>query len=191
MRQIQTICNFWFLSPEHPDYGKSRPVWFKKDPEFDQLVREQFLDTYWMAARGELHGWHTQPQGCLALVILLDQLPRNMFRDTPQAFATDSQALGVAQHAVDQGWDQQLLAVQRWFMYLPFEHSEDLACQQRSLKLWLQLESDPQSHSAIAYAQKHYEVIQRFGRFPHRNQLLGRPNTPEEAAFLQQPGSSF
>lgn len=191
MSQTQTICDFWFLPPEHPDYGQSRSVWFKKDQRFDQLVRERFLDTYWIAVRKELSGWRTQPQGCLALIILLDQFPRNMFRGTPQSFATDPQALDVARYVVDQGWDQELLAVQRWFIYLPFEHSEELSCQQRSLQLWQQLAADPQSQSAIAYAQKHYEVIQRFGRFPHRNQILGRPNTPEEIAFLQQPGSSF
>lgn len=144
-----------------------------------------------MAARDELEEWTTQPLGCLALIILLDQFPRNMFRGTPQAFATDPLALAVAQHTIAQGWDQQMLPVQRWFIYLPFEHSEDLACQQRSLELWQQLASDSESQSAIAYAQKHYDVIQQFGRFPHRNAILGRMSTPKEEAFLQRPGSAF
>jgi uncharacterized protein (DUF924 family) len=185
------ILDFWFGHPHDPDYGKERQLWFKKDPEFDQEIKTRFLEPYTQAAAGELDHWQTTPAGCLALILLLDQFPRNMFRGQPQAFATDDQALAIAEHAVNQGFDQQLLPVQRWFIYLPFEHSENLADQQQALDLFSTLRDDPQSESTINYAQRHFEVIQRFGRFPHRNAILGRVNTPEEEAFLQTRGSSF
>lgn len=185
------ILNFWFGHPQDPNYGKERKIWFKKDPNFDQTVKSRFLPTYTQASTGNLAHWQTTPAGCLALILLLDQFPRNMFRGHPQAFATDDQALAVAKHTVSQNFDQQLLPVQRWFIYLPFEHSENLADQQQALDLFATLEDDPQSQSAINYAQRHYDVIQRFGRFPHRNAILGRTNTPEEEAFLQTRGSSF
>jgi uncharacterized protein (DUF924 family) len=114
-----------------------------------------------------------------------------MFRDTPQAFATDPQALAIAEKAVVHGLDRQLLFVQRWFMYLPFEHSENLVDQRQSVQLFSQLEEDPDSQEAISYAIRHRQVIEQFGRFPHRNRILGRPSTPPELVFLQQPGSWF
>ena len=127
----------------------------------------------------------------MALILLLDQFPRNLFRGTPRAFATDPQALAAARNAVDRGFDRHFLPVRRWFLYLPFEHAEDLQLQQQSVKLFEQLRDDAASASTIDYAIRHFEVIQRFGRFPHRNQILGRQTTPEEAEFLNQPGSSF
>ncbi len=187
----QEILKFWFGDPASPEYGQSRPEWFKKDPQFDQTIEKQFLPVYEQAAAGQLQAWQGSPLTCLALILVLDQFPRNMFRGTPRAFATDPLAVQAAQQAVAQGFDQQLLPVQRWFVYLPFEHSEDLADQRRSMELFEQLQSDPASQSAIDYARRHLEVIERFGRFPHRNVILGRPSTPEELEFLQQPGSSF
>lgn len=188
---LTEILNFWFGHPSDPDYGKERKIWFKKDPVFDQEVKSRFLDAYHRAAIGQLDHWQTSAQGCLALILLLDQFPRNLFRGQPQAFATDDKALVVAKYAVSQGFDQQLLPVQRWFIYLPFEHSEEMADQRQALILFSSLETDPQSHSAIDYAHRHFEVIQRFGRFPHRNEILGRPSTPAEKEFLDTRGSSF
>jgi uncharacterized protein (DUF924 family) len=185
------ILEFWFGDPEAVDYGKSRSVWFQKDEAFDQLLRDRFFSLYEQAAAGVLEQWKEDAQSCLALIILLDQLPRNLFRNTPKVFATDSQALATAKYAIAQRYDQSLLPVQRWFIYLPFEHSESKEEQARSLQLWEQLRGDPDSDSAIDYARRHAEVIQRFGRFPHRNSILGRLSTLEEIEFLKQPGSSF
>ncbi|MEN9225716.1 MAG: DUF924 family protein [Thermostichus sp. HHBFW_bins_43] len=187
----EEILRFWFGDPAEPEYGQPRPEWFKKDPAFDRRIENLFLPLYEQAAAGQLEPWQGSPSTCLALIVVLDQFPRNMFRNTPRAFATDPLALRAARQAVAQGFDRQLLPVQRWFVYLPFEHSENLADQQQSLQLFRQLESDPASHNAIDYARRHLEIIEQFGRFPHRNAILGRPSTPEELEFLQQPGSSF
>lgn len=191
MLQANEILDFWFGKPDEADYGKPRKVWFIKNPEFDQEVRSRFLKDYQQAATGELDDWKTSPHGCLALIILLDQFPRNMFRGQPQAFATDPQALAYAQHAVAQGFDKQLLPIQRQFIYLPFEHSENLEHQHQCIELFSMLKDHPECSSCVDYAHRHHKVIERFGRFPHRNKILGRETTPEEAEFLKQPGSSF
>jgi uncharacterized protein (DUF924 family) len=191
MSQPQQILNFWFGQPSDVNYGKSRQIWFSKQPEFDLEVTNQFLSDYTQAASGELDEWRHSSDSSLALILLLDQFPRHMFRDTPQAFATDWQALSIAQYAVAQNYDTQLSPVQRWFIYLPFEHSENLDHQRRSVELFAQLREDPDSTDTINYAVRHMEVISRFGRFPHRNIILGRPSTPAEEEFLQQSGSTF
>lgn len=185
------ILSFWFGSPDDRSFGKPHKAWFTKDLEFDRSIRSQFLNDYEKAARGELNPWKEAPHSCLALILLLDQFPRNLFRGFPQAFATDAQALEIAQWAIAHQFDRVLLPVQRWFLYLPFEHCENLAEQRRSVTLFQQLQDDPDSASTIDYAIRHYQVIERFGRFPHRNAILGRESTPEEVAFLQEPGSSF
>ncbi|AFZ19488.1 hypothetical protein Mic7113_3770 [Allocoleopsis franciscana PCC 7113] len=185
------ILDFWFGQPDEDGYGKSRKIWFIKNPEFDEEVRSRFLPTYQQAAAGELDSWKASPHTCLALILLLDQFPRNLFRGQPQAFATDSLALAYAQHAVANGFDQELLPIQRQFIYLPFEHSENLAHQHQCLELFSTLKDEPECVSGIDYAHRHFQVIERFGRFPHRNQILGRETTPEEGEFLKQPGSSF
>jgi len=191
MSQVKEILDFWFGKPEEAEYGKIRKFWFTKNPKFDQEVRSRFLWVYQQAAAGELDTWQTSLYNCLALIILLDQFPRNLFRSQPQAFASDPQALGIAQYAITEGFDQQLLPVQRWFIYMPFEHSENLKHQYQSVELFSSLKDDPNCASGIDYAHRHLKVIERFGRFPHRNQILGRESTPEEIEFLQQPGSSF
>ncbi|NEO30989.1 MAG: DUF924 domain-containing protein [Symploca sp. SIO3C6] len=191
MSPVDEILDFWFGKPEDIDYGKERKFWFKKNPEFDQLVCSRFLKTYQRSISSQLEQWKATPQGCLALILLWDQFPRNMFRNQPQAFATDSMALGIAKHAVAHNFDKELLPVQRWFIYLPFEHSENLEDQHRCVELFLTLKDDPNSASPIDYAYRHLQVIERFGRFPHRNQILNRENTLEEVEFLRQPGSSF
>ncbi len=191
MSQAEEILEFWFGKPDDPDRPKVRKFWFKKNTEFDEEVRSRFLDTYEQAAAGQLDSWKEEPSTCLALIILLDQFPRNIFRGQPQAFATDPQALATAKYAVNRGFDRELLPVQRWFVYMPFEHSEELADQQRSVELFGTLKDDPGLEQGIDYAMRHLRAIERFGRFPHRNAILGRESTPEEVEFLKQPGSSF
>jgi len=191
MSLVDEILDFWFGQPDEADYGKQRSFWFTKKPEFDQEVRTRFLTYYEQAVAGKLDPWKNSPRSCLALIVLLDQFPRNMFRGTAQAFASDPQALSAAQGAVANGYDQELLMVQRCFVYLPFEHSENLAHQRQSVKLFATLSDDPDNDAVLDYAIRHYWVIHRFGRFPHRNKILGRATTPEEAEFLKQPGSSF
>ena len=191
MSQFKEILEFWFGKPDGEDYGKPRKAWFVKKDKFDEEVRSRFLQDYQQAAAGQLDYWQESPYSCLALIILLDQFPRNMFRDRPQAFATDAQALKFAQHVVVQGFDKKLLPVQRWFVYLPFEHSENLEHQRYCIELFSTLKDDPSSGDTIDYAYRHLKVIERFGRFPHRNRILGRASTPEEAEFLKQRGSSF
>jgi uncharacterized protein (DUF924 family) len=187
----QEILEFWFGKPGEAEYGKPRKVWFIKNPNFDQEVRSRFLPIYQQAAAGKLDGWKNSPQSCLALIILLDQFPRHLFRGQPQAFATDSQALSYAKHAVANGFDQEFLPIQRQFIYLPFEHSENLADQHQCIELFSTLKEYPECLSGIDSAHRHFKVIERFGRFPHRNGILGRETTSEEAEFLKQPGSSF
>ena len=191
MEKFKEILTFWFGEPDHPEYGKPRTVWFMKNPAFDEEIRNRFLSTYELAATNQLDFWQETPKSCLALIITLDQFPRNLFRGQPQAFATDEKALSLAKYAVEQGFDQQLLPIERGFIYLPFEHSENLADQYRCVELFQQLTDDPDLQSMIDYAFRHLAIIQRFGRFPHRNQILNRPSTPEELEFLQQPNSSF
>lgn len=189
--RADAILDFWFGQPETPEYGKSRQVWFQKNAEFDTAIRTQFLADYEQVAAGELDGWQNSPLSCLALIIILDQFPRNIFRGTPKAFATDPKALEIAQHAINQGYDKSLLNIQRLFIYLPLEHSENLEHQQQSVEQIRQITDDSDSTGILSYAIRHLEIIERFGRFPHRNAILGRETTPEEAEFLQQPGSSF
>lgn len=187
----QAVLDFWFGPPDSPEFGQQRSQWFRKAPDFDREIRDRFEPLYRRGAAGELDDWQTAPESCLALLLLLDQFPRNLYRGRPQAFATDDRARAAADRALSAGFDRRLLPVQRWFVYLPFEHSENWADQARSLELFATLKDDPASASAIDYARRHAEVIARFGRFPHRNAILGRESTPEEREFLQQPGSSF
>lgn len=191
MSHPNEILDFWFSKPDEADYGKSRKVWFTKNPEFDQEVRSLFLKDYQQAATGQLDDWKISPLSCLALIILFDQFSRNMFRGQPEAFATDPQALTYAKYAIERGFDKELLPIQRWFVYMPFEHSENLGDQHKSVELFSKLQNYPECASGVDYALRHLKVIERFGRFPHRNEILGRETTPEEAEFLKQPGSSF
>jgi uncharacterized protein (DUF924 family) len=182
------VLDFWFGREGEPGYGEFREAWFTKDPEFDQRVRDRFEALHEAAAAGELDDWKEEAQSCLALVILLDQFPRNMYRGDPRSYATDYKAQETAEHAVDRAFDRELPAFQRMFLYMPFMHSEDLAHQRRSVELFRALGGE---NDATGYAVRHMEIVERFGRFPHRNEVLGRRTTPEEAEFLTQPGSSF
>ncbi len=187
----QEVLDFWLGAPGSAEHGKRREVWFKKSDVFDQDVRRRFLPLWEMAADGRLADWDRAPQTLLAFIIVCDQFPRNMFRVDPRAFATDARALAAAQRMVESGWDQQLASLERQFVYLPFEHAEDPAMQQRSLELFERLAQDPALADLPEWARKHADIIARFGRYPHRNAVLGRDSTPAEIEFLAQPGSSF
>jgi uncharacterized protein (DUF924 family) len=177
------VLQFWF--------GRDRKAWFGKDPEFDTEIRSRFLDLYEKAFSGELRHWQSSARDCLALVLTLDQFPRNMFRGEARAFAADPIARSVADFAVGREFDKALNAVERLFLYLPFEHSESLDDQWRALALIAPLAAWPETADAYPYAVRHWEIIRRFGRFPHRNAALGRASTPEEIEFLKGPGSAF
>ena len=181
------VLQFWFGEPR----GPRRKDWFEKDPAFDAGLRSRFLPLYETLARGQHADWLDEAGRCLARIVVLDQFPRNMFRGTPQAFATDPLALQAARHAVERGYDHGLLPVERLFIYLPFEHSEALEDQERACELCRPLAAFPETDDAYRYAVAHRDIIARFGRFPHRNAILGRASTPEELEFLKQPGSGF
>ena len=179
------ILHFWFAG----DPSARRAVWFQKSDDFDAGCRT-FLDAHEAAKRGELDRWADTAEGALALLILLDQLSRNLHRGSPETFAADAKARAIAAAAIERGFDRALTPVQRTFVYLPFEHSEDLADQDRSVVLFETIRRDV-GDSTADYAARHRDVIARFGRFPHRNAVLGRANTAAEADYLAQPGSGF
>lgn len=179
------VLSFWFRGPE------KRKAWFEKDPGFDAEIRDRFLPLYEQAAAGALERWRESPGDCLALVVALDQFPRNMFRGSARAFAADPLALATAKHAIALGFDRTMLPVERQFLYLPLEHSESLADQERCLELMRQIAVFPETADLPKWAQAHLDIIRRFGRFPHRNAALGRESTAAELAFLREPGSSF
>ena len=180
------ILGFWF-----GDGAAERPEWFRKDPAFDAAIRERFDAAVEAALDGAHAEWCAEPRGALALTILLDQFTRNIFRDTPRMFSGDARALAVATAEVDAGRDRALGRYERQFLYLPFEHAEDLAAQERSIALFRRLAAEEGLASLVEWAEKHAVIIRRFGRYPHRNAILGRPSTPEEIAFLAEPGSRF
>ena len=186
------ILAFWFGAPDDEDYGERRPFWFRGPVEFDVTIRERFLADYNAANAGSYDGLRASALGALSLILLFDQFPRNMFRGTARAYASDAKALALANHALESGFDRGLLVSQRMFMYLPFEHSENLADQRRAADLILPLaEGYEGGERSIKAVERHLEIIERFGRFPHRNAALGRDTTPAEAEFLKEPDSSF
>jgi|SRR3954452_17677998 uncharacterized protein (DUF924 family) len=181
MMTFHDVLGFWFSSA-------SRPNWFEKSNAFDAEVRRLLLPVHEQVASGRLPAWREHPQGCLASVILLDQVPRNVFRDSLRAFASDPAAQALTKLAIERGYDAGFDKDQRMFLYLPLQHSEDLADQRLSVEINRSRIDDPEYTD---YAEGHLRIIQRFGRFPHRNRILGRPSTEEEIEFLKQPGSSF
>ena len=177
---IDEIVALWFetLKPED---------WYRKNPAIDAAITERFSATYEALKTGVPPEWLAEPKGMLAAIIVLDQFPRNMFRDDPRAFATDRAALALAKRAIGEGTDMRLAPEQRAFLYMPFQHAETREDQARSVELFTAL-GDPNN---LDFAPRHQAIIARFGRFPHRNSVLGRASTAEELAFLQEPGSSF
>jgi uncharacterized protein (DUF924 family) len=193
------LLDFWFgNNPDDAAVAKAQAeLWWGHRAETDELLQARFGAAASAAAADVLDHWVGSPRGRLALILLLDQLPRAIHRATPDAFAQDSKAREVAERGLESGADRLLRPVERLFFYLPFEHSEDMADQDRSVELYRELlTSAEKTHretlaSFVDYANRHRDVIKQFGRFPHRNQILGRETTLEERAFLERPGSSF
>ena len=176
----QNVFNFWFLELQPKD-------WFSATDSTDQLIRERFTGLHAQATRGELFSWRNSAQGRLAEIIILDQFSRNIFRNTPGAFASDSLALVLSQEAVFLSADQTLTPVQKSFIYMPYMHSESLFIHDESVRLFSQAGLEDN----LKFEMRHREILQKFGRYPHRNQILGRASTNEELEFLKLPGSSF
>jgi uncharacterized protein (DUF924 family) len=190
--EARAVLDCWFGAPNTPTFGQARKLWFSRDQAFDAMLLERFGALIDAAREGSLDSWTETPLGALALVIVLDQFSRNCHRNTPRAFAADHQALRIAQQMIASGADLLLpTAHHRAFAYLPFEHDETLASQHESLRLFKQLKAEPDGASYYSSAVGHARIIERFGRFPHRNALLGRQSTDEETAFLKGSGSSF
>lgn len=195
------VLAFW-LGTARPSNAQALAIkqqWFTKSDAFDARIKAQFEPTVQAAMAGQLDGWADDAWSCLALLIVLDQFTRNIYRGTPQSFAGDAKALALAQRAIAQGLDQQLPAVTRIFVYLPLEHAEDLAQQARSVEAFTQLAEGNTAPAdvheflvgTLDYAHRHQVVIQRFGRFPHRNAVVGRASTAQELDYLAQPGAGF
>jgi uncharacterized protein (DUF924 family) len=185
----EAILDFWFGAAG--TRGKARAEWFRKDAAFDARIRERFGELHARAARHELDCWRAAPEPLLALVVVLDQFSRNLHRDDARAFAQDAYARDCARQGLARGDERVLLPVQRQFLYLPFEHSEDAADQDLCVERMHSLEAFEPTRGLTEWAERHRAIIRRFGRFPHRNAALGRASTPEETEFLKQPGSSF
>jgi uncharacterized protein (DUF924 family) len=185
--RAQALLDAWFGPPGDPAREQHREIWFKTTAEFDAALRDAFLADLEAGAVGELRSWEALPEGALALVLLLDQIPRNIFRGTPRAYATDAAACSVADRALERGFDKVVPPAWRLFFYMPFHHSEDLGDQRRSVALFDSLPRNPDRRGALRrYGRPYVEVIERFGRFPHRNAILGRESTPAEIAFLEE-----
>jgi uncharacterized protein (DUF924 family) len=192
--KAQDVLDFWFLPPADPGYGKARPEWFRKDAAFDAQIRERFGSLVNQAIAGGLREWDLEggAQGTLARILLLDQFTRNALRETPESFAGDILALAAAQALVDSGADQALPPFQRAFAYMPYEHAEDARMQQCAVDLFARLAAEHEGFTEMLdYAHRHRGVIARFGRFPHRNPILGRASTADELQYLSQPGAGF
>lgn len=194
--QARAVFDFWFQPTEGQAADAPRREWFQKNDDFDREIANRFGALIGQALAGGLRHWDEEgPQSALARILVLDQFCRNVHRGTPLAFAGDPQALPAALAMVEARHDLALTPLQRGFVYLPFEHAEDLAMQERAVALFERMHDAAPAAQGIAgmldYARRHREVIQRFGRFPHRNVILGRASTPEEQAYLQQPGSGF
>ena len=189
--RAEVVLDAWFGAPSDPNRERHREIWFKSTDEFDASLHRQFLGDLEAAADGALQSWVCSAEGALATVLLLDQVPRNIFRDTPRAYVTDPAACATADRAIERGFDQVVPPIWRLFFYMPFHHSEDLADQRRSVALFEALPRNSDSGGSLRrYGCRYIEVIERFGRFPHRNEILGRLSTEAEIAFMaeQAPG---
>jgi len=196
LKEWSEVNEFWFGS-DSSNLLSEQSKWWKKDPLFDRFVCETFEPTLKAAGRGELEQWRDKPISCLAYIILLDQFSRNIFRDSSLAYAQDAKALKACLRALDRSYDEELNLVERWFLYMPLEHAEDIEMQQLSLKKFdILVKEAPaelvhQMQSTYDYAVLHFEVIEKFGRFPHRNKIVGRETTPDEVEFLKAPNFRF
>jgi uncharacterized protein (DUF924 family) len=190
LRTSSDVVGFWFS--DH-----ARKLWWNGGKAFDDELRTMFLDTVNAALEGQLDGWQGDAEGALALVLVLDQLTRNIFRGTPRAFSGDVRARAVANASISRGDDREQTLERRMFLYMPLQHSEELADQKRSMALftaWAAAhdgDARAEADENLEYAKRHHDIVERFGRFPHRNKILGRTSTPEELEFLAGPNSSF
>ncbi len=187
MSIISELLSFWFQDDGMLPPATFRPIWFDQDDAFDARLRVRFETDVVRVARGDYDDIALFPQGALTLILLLDQLPRNLYRDTPQAYETDQKAIDVAKYALDHKFDEDLDWTKRLFMYLPFQHAEDLDLQERSVTLFATLAND----SSMDAAMNHWRLIKDFGRFPHRNAVLGRLSTQAESSYLAAHGRGF
>ena len=197
-RTPDEVLDFWFApaAPTAGDGGSpgafpTRREWFHKDPAFDAVIRDRFGAVIAEALAGGLGDWCATARGTLARVLVLDQFTRNAFRDTPTAFAGDARALATAKDAIARGHDRVLAPVERWFLYMPVQHSESAEDQDRSVALFGALARETGLTEPVDWVERHAAVVRRFGRFPHRNAILGRTSSAEETEFLRTPGSRF
>ncbi|UCD68928.1 MAG: DUF924 domain-containing protein [Betaproteobacteria bacterium] len=199
MENVESILQFWFgMATDDLAVAEQRAeIWWKKRPPVDAEIRERFASVVDGAASGQHDAWLADPRGRLSMIILTDQFSRNMYRDTPRAFAFDPLALSWTKEGIASGADQALRPIERIFFYMPLEHSESIEDQERAVALITDLAAHVSSEKRklfegfVGFAKRHRDIVQRFGRFPHRNTILGRSSTPEELEFLKQPGSSF
>jgi uncharacterized protein (DUF924 family) len=189
--RAEMVLDFWFAAERASKHDRLRDIWFHATPEFDAALAAHFRADYDRAVAGVYRPWLTAPPTCLALILLLDQLPRNLFRNSPRAYATDAAALEIATEAVARGYDRAVVPVRRCFLYLPFQHSESLADQETGMRLHAALPEHPDKVTFVEAMRLHHAIIARFGRFPHRNRILTRATTAEEQEFLKQPDSAF
>ena len=188
----QPVLDFWFGAPGSAEFGTQRKLWFTKDADFDRALADRFGVSVERALRGELDAWATTASGALARILLLDQFTRNAFRGEKRAFAGDAQALAAAGAMIGSRGDELLPPFMRVFVYMPFEHAEGMAMQDEAVRLFTRLAAAaPEVEHMLDYAHRHRAVIERFGRFPHRNAILGRQSTAEELAFIARPGTGF
>jgi len=193
------VLDFWFGAPGSASEiaGRQRKLWFGKSPENDRAVIERFAATLAAATAGRLDHWLNTPRGRLARIVVLDQFPHHVHRGHGQSFAYDARSLALALDMIQRGEDARITPIERVFVYLPLEHAESIEMQDRSVALYEKLAHEAATAERqlfdgfLDYARKHRDVVARFGRFPHRNELLGRLSTPEEIEFLKQPGSRF
>lgn len=190
MEDYQAVLDYWFGDGSDAA-RRQHELWFAGSARVDAEVRERFLPQVERAERREFDHWKERPDSCLALIVVLDQFPLMIFRGEARGYRDGDLALPVARHLVEQGFDAGYAPSQRLFAYLPFEHSEEIADQERALELFGKIRHQPGMAMAYDYAVKHWEVVKRFGRFPHRNEAFGRVSTPDEIEFLTQPGSRF
>lgn len=199
METQDTILEFWFglNTDDQTVAAEQSKLWWRKHPETDKRIQQRFEAYVTKAANRELDTWAATPRGRLALILLTDQFPRNIYRDTPQAFSFDALALSWSKEGIREGFHKSLRPIERVFFYLPLEHSESLEDQEQSVALYQELVADVKSEEKstfdgfLDFAIRHRDIVKRFGRFPHRNRIVGRESTAEELAFLQEKGSSF
>ena len=204
MNRIEDILHFWFGNyDENTVIDKNYPnskLWWSKDPKVDQKIKTTFESDIIRAKKEEYQSWKNLPKGCLALIILWDQFSRNIYRNTPQSFENDPLALELCLKSIENEIDKKLIFLERSFFYMPLMHSEELEIQKKSLQMFNELthEAEKENHPnaktlkwQVSFAESHYDIIKQFGRYPHRNSILGRKSTKEELAFLKKPDSSF